>query len=156
MASPRRLQYWIVKTEPATFSIDDLHRKKRERWDGVRNYQARNNLRAMSKGDVVFIYHSSVDEPGIVGEGRVIEMAYPDPLQFDRSSHYYDKFSKKDDPRWSAVTISFKKKFKHPLTLAAIKGHPALQHMLVAQKGTRLSVLPVAEKHATLLTRLLT
>lgn len=154
MATHANRQYWILKTEPSTFSIDDLERKKRERWDGVRNYQARNNLRSMARGDVVFIHHSSVDVPAIVGEGIVTETAYPDPLQFDLTSKYYDKSSVQDDPRWSAVTISFAHKYSSPIALATIKRHPVLKHMLLAKKGVRLSVLPVDPKHATLLSRL--
>jgi predicted RNA-binding protein with PUA-like domain len=153
MKKSEQKQFWILKTEPATFSIDDLRRKKRERWDGVRNYQARNNLRAMRKGDIVFIYHSSISEPAIVGVGIVSETAYSDPLQFDTSSKYYDRNSKQSNPRWSAVTISYKNKLRKPLTLTAIKQDCVLRQMAVASKGLRLSVIPVAQKHAKLLTR---
>lgn len=151
MEKVKKKQYWILKTEPDTFSIQDLCKKGAERWDGVRNFQARNNLRAMHSGDVVFIYHSSIAEPGIVGEGVVSETAYPDPLQFDTSSKYYDSRSKAANPLWSAVTVSYTKTYKYPVMLSYIKSHRSLSQMSVAMPGTRLSVLPVGDAHAVLI-----
>jgi predicted RNA-binding protein with PUA-like domain len=145
---------WIVKTEPATFSIDDLRERGVEQWDGVRNYQARNNLRAMQRGDVVYIYHSSIAEPAIVGEGRVTTVAYPDPTQFDVQSPYFDAKSKLDSPRWSAVRIQFSKKYTNPLTLSAIKDDMHLRHIAVAKRGNRLSVLPVTPTKAARISKL--
>lgn len=139
--------YWLLKTEPSTYSIDDLRREKVGMWDDVRNYQARNFIRSMRKGDMVLIYHSSTDIIGVVGVGKVASLAYPDPTQFDKKSYKYDPASKKDTPRWSSIDIAFTAKFKEPLTLAELKNDPFFTDMLVTKRGMRLSVQPVAEKH---------
>lgn len=140
-------QYWLMKTEPSCYSIDDLARQKVGTWDGVRNYQARNFMRAMRKGDVVFIYHSSADVIGIVGVGEVAREAYPDKTQFDLKADHFDPKSTPDNPRWDVVDIRFKKKLARVITLAEIKNDPQLQDMVVAQRGSRLSVQPVSLKH---------
>ena len=108
MSPPRR--YWLMKTEPDTFSIDDLERVGVEPWNGVRNYQARNHMRAMRPGDGVFLYHSSCPVPGIAGLATVASEAYPDPTQFDRKSEYYDEKSNREDPRWSLVDVRFERR----------------------------------------------
>ena len=100
-------QYWLMKSEPDVFSIDDLEREGSTLWDGIRNYRARNNMRAMKVGDEVLYYHSNAKPPGIVGVARVCREAYPDPTQFDRKSKYFDEKSDPDDPRWSLVDIEF-------------------------------------------------
>lgn len=130
-----------MKTEPETFSIDDLKRVKREFWDGVRNYQVRNMFRdEMKVGDLAFLYHSNAKEIGIAGEMKIVKAAEADPSQFDSKSKYYDKGSKKENPRWLGPTVGFVKKFKRIVTLKEIKEHPKLQDLALVQKGNRLSV----------------
>ena len=138
------MNYWLMKTEPDTFSIDDLKRKKREAWDGVRNYQARNFMRDdMRVGDGVFFYHSNCAEPGIAGLAEVATDAYPDPSQFDPKSKYFDPGSSRDNPRWMLVDVIFVKKLKRVITLDELKNHKALTDMRLLRKGNRLSVMPV-------------
>jgi len=145
---PKRVtKYWLMKSEPGTYSIDDLERDRTEPWDGVRNYQARNFMREMAEGDLAIFYHSSTNPPGAVGVCRVSREAYPDPTQFDKNSSYYDPKSKKDDPRWSLVDVEFVEKFAEPISLQALKEDSSLEGMLVTQKGSRLSVQPVDKKH---------
>jgi predicted RNA-binding protein with PUA-like domain len=122
-------------------------------WEGVRNYQARNFMRDhMHQGDTVFFYHSNCNPPGIVGLAEIASSAaYPDPTQFDPKSPYFDPKADPANPRWLTVNVRFKAALKHPLTLAAIKQHPQLQEMKVAQRGMRLSVQPVDPAHAALI-----
>ena len=110
-----------MKSEPDEFSIDDLKARKTEPWSGVRNYQARNHIRAMRKGDLVFFYHSSCEVPGVVGIAEVATEAHPDPTQFDPKSDYFDAGSKRDDPRWSLVDVKFKRKLKRVIALNELK-----------------------------------
>ena len=138
------MNYWLMKSEPDTFSIDDLKRKKREAWDGVRNYQARNFMRdGMRVGDGVFFYHSNCAEPGIAGLAEVASDAYPDPSQFDPKSKYFDAASSRDNPRWMLVDVKFVKKLNRVITLDELKSHPKLEGMTLLRKGNRLSVMPV-------------
>ena len=138
------MNYWLMKSEPDTFSIDDLKRKKREAWDGVRNYQARNFMRdGMRVGDGVLFYHSNCAAPGIAGVAAVASDAYPDPSQFDPKSKYFDPGSSRDNPRWMLVDVKFVKKLKRTITLDELKNHPALAEMTLLRKGNRLSVMPV-------------
>jgi predicted RNA-binding protein with PUA-like domain len=140
------MQYWLMKSEPDAFGIDDLKRVKVEPWDGVRNYQARNMMRdQMKKGDHVFFYHSNCDEPGIVGIMTVAREGYPDPTAFDPETKYYDPKSDPDNPRWYLVDVRFKRKLKRTITLAELKANPALGDMLLVRKGNRLSIMPVTE-----------
>lgn len=141
------MHYWLLKSEPEAYSIDDLQKQEIGTWDGVRNYTARNNLRAMKKGDLAFFYHSSTAIIGIVGIAEVVREAYPDPSQFKKTGKYYDPKATKAKPLWSAIDVRFKKKFKESITLAALKNDPALADMIVTQKGSRLSVQPVTESH---------
>lgn len=146
--------YWLMKTEPETFSIDDLKRVKKEPWTGVRNYQARNHMRAMHKGDIVLFYHSSCAVPGIYGLGKVASLPYPDPTQFDTKSDYYDAKATEGKPIWYLVDVAFVKKFKTPVTLAVMRANPNLKTMVTLQPGSRLSVTPMttqefAEIHKT-------
>jgi predicted RNA-binding protein with PUA-like domain len=136
---------WLMKTEPDTFSIDDLKRVKVEPWNGVRNYQARNHIRAMKKGDAVLIYHSSCDVPGVAGIGEVASAPYPDPTQFDPKSDYFDAGSDRADPRWSLVDVRYKRKLKRVITLDEIKALRGLGDFALTRRGNRLSVLPVTE-----------
>jgi predicted RNA-binding protein with PUA-like domain len=138
------MKHWLMKSEPDAFSIDDLKRKKREAWDGVRNYQARNFMRDdMRVGDGVFFYHSNCAEPGIAGLAEVASDAYPDPSQFDPKSKYFDPGSSRDNPRWMLVDVKFVKKLKRVITLDELKNHPSLAGMALLRKGNRLSVTPV-------------
>lgn len=141
------MKYWMMKSEPDVFSIDDLQRKGVEPWNGVRNYQARNFMRAMKLGDKVLFYHSNADEIGVVGVMEVSKEAYPDPTQFLSKSEHYDPKSKKEDPRWSLVEVQFVEKFPRIVTLDLMKQTPALEGLLLLRKGSRLSVTPVEAAH---------
>lgn len=143
MSKPRR--YWLMKSEPDSFSIDDLERIGTEPWNGVRNYQARNNMRQMQVGDGVLFYHSSCAVPGIVGTAAVASEAYPDPTQFDQGSDYFDPRSTREEPRWSLVDVAFERKFKRTIPLDEIRQHAdALgEEFALIRRGSRLSVLPV-------------
>ncbi|HEY7534093.1 MAG TPA: EVE domain-containing protein [Nitrospiraceae bacterium] len=138
-------QYWLMKSEPSVFSIDDLagSPQRRTAWDGVRNYQARNFMRSMRMGDLVFFYHSSAEPPAIVGVAEVVRTAYPDDTQFDKSSHHYDPDSDPDSPRWDMVDIAHRRTFKASLPLDRLRGEPKLKKMVLLRKGSRLSVQPV-------------
>jgi predicted RNA-binding protein with PUA-like domain len=135
-------RYWLVKSEPDVYSIDDLERDGSTTWEGVRNYRARNHMRDMKVGDEVLYYHSSVKPPSIVGIARVAREAYPDPTQFDRKSHYYDAKSKAEDPRWSLVDVAFVAKLPRPVGLDEVKEEAALEEMELVRYG-RLSVQSV-------------
>jgi predicted RNA-binding protein with PUA-like domain len=140
-------RYWLLKSEPEAFSIDDLARAKKQttRWDGVRNYQARNFLRDdLAVGDGVLFYHSNADPPAVVGTARVVRAGYPDPTQFDAGDSHHDPASATDDPRWFAVDIAFDSKFAHAVTLPELRADPALADMVLLRKGSRLSVQPVS------------
>ena len=137
------MRYWLMKSEPDAYSVDDLARDKTTHWNGVRNYQARNFMRdQMALRDPVFYYHSNCAEPGIVGIAEVSKLAYPDESQFDRKSKYYDPESSRDDPRWLNVEFRFLK--KTPLvSLAELRKHKKLEKMRLLQPGNRLSITPV-------------
>lgn len=137
--------YWLMKSEPDAFSIDDLKRLQRSPWDGVRNYQARNFMQAMAVGDLVFFYHSSCTPAGIAGIARVCQSAYPDHTSWDPESPYFDPKSSASQPRWFMVDIEFVAKWPALLPLKTLKQHPGLQQMHLTKKGSRLSVMPVAE-----------
>ena len=142
------MKYWLIKSEPDAYSIDDLERDSVEMWDGIRNYKARNTMRDdMKVGDKVFFYHSSCKEPGIVGIAKVASKPYPDPTQFDKKSKYFDPKSSKDDPRWYLVDMAFVRKTKRNLTLTEIKAQKSLDDMILTRKGNRLSIMPVSKKH---------
>ena len=145
------MKYWLIKSEPDAFSIDDLKNAKgrKEHWDGVRNYQARNYMRdEMSKGDPVFFYHSNCNEPGIVGLAEVASGAYPDHTAFDANQKYFDPKSDPDNPRWLMVDIRYKRKTKRLISLAEIKEHAdRLEGFALIRRGNRLSVMPVEKKH---------
>lgn len=143
MAQGRR--YWLMKSEPGAFSIDDLAKspKRTTCWDGVRNYQARNFMRSMAVGDQVLFYHSSADPPAVVGIAEVVREAYPDDTQFDKSSKHYDPESDPGTPRWDMVDIMHRQTFKTSLSLDRLKREPKLKGMVLLRKGSRLSVQPV-------------
>ena len=140
------MAYWLVKSEPTTFSIDDLERLGVEHWDGVRNYMARNNLMAMKVGDLAFFHHSSADPPGIAGICEVVREAYPDHTAFDPSSKYFDPKSSPEKPRWFMPDVRFVRKFPRLIPLSEIRETPGLSDMALVQRGQRLSVQPVSEK----------
>lgn len=139
------MNYWLLKSEPGVFGIDDLaeSRDRRTTWDGVRNYQARNFMREMTQGDEAFFYHSNCARPGIVGRMRVVREAHPDPTQFDPRDEHYDPRSRRDAPRWSAVDLEFAGRFAETVTLARLREEPALADMLILRRGNRLSVTPL-------------
>jgi predicted RNA-binding protein with PUA-like domain len=140
--------YWLMKSEPDVYSIDDLERDGREMWDSIRNYQARNMMRDdMQIGDKVFFYHSNCKEPAVAGIARVASEPYPDPTQFDPDSKYFDPKSTEDDPRWILVDVEFVRKLSRPIPLAEIKKHPGLDGMILTRRGNRLSIMPVDKHH---------
>ena len=142
------MTYWLMKSEPDAYSIDDLERDGREKWDGIRNYQARNMMRDdMKIGEEVFFYHSNCKEPGIVGVARVVSKSYPDPTQFDKKSKYYDAKSSPDNPRWCLVDVEFVRKLTRNIALTELKAQKALDDMILTRKGNRLSIMPVSKKH---------
>lgn len=153
------MNYWLMKSEPATFSIDDLAkaRSRTTGWDGVRNFQARNYLRDdMKKGDLAFFYHSSCEVPGIVGIVKVVRAGYPDQTAFDASDDHYDADSRPDDPRWYAVDVQLQRKFERIVTLDELRSHAngKLQDMIVLKRGNRLSITPVTKMQFEFIARL--
>ncbi len=138
------MPHWLMKSEPEELSIHGLQRLGRARWDGVRNYQARNFLRSMAAGDLFFFYHSSCPEPGIAGIGRIIAAAYPDPTALDPHNPYYDAKASSEKNPWSALDVEFVEAFPRVLSLAQLKTEAALAELPLVQKGSRLSVMPVS------------
>ncbi len=143
----RHQKFWLIKTEPDVYSIDDLARDRSTSWDGVRNYQARNFIRdEMKVGDLVFIYHSNANPSGIAGLATVSRQAEPDRSQFDRTSDFFDPKARIAEPTWYSVTVDFKEKFRSLISLQSLQKRSMLGHMLLLQKGQRLSVQPVDGK----------
>ena len=139
--------YWLMKSEPNTYGIDDLARDGVEPWDGIRNYQARNFMRdGMKCGDLAFFYHSNCSVPGIVGILEIVRDAYPDHTAWDPESHYYDPRSNADNPRWLMVDVGYKETFAETVSLAELRQHETLAEMRILQKGNRLSITPVSQK----------
>ena len=139
------MNYWLLKSEPDAFSVDDLAARpnKTEPWNGVRNYQARNFMRDdMKRGDLIFFYQSSCPQPGIVGIMKVSKNAYPDELQFDRKSNYFDPKATRENPRWVNVDVKLVKKIRL-ISLEELRSYPELESMLVLKRGNRLSIMPV-------------
>ena len=140
-------RFWLLKTEPAVFSFDDLLKAPNQStcWEGVRNYQARNFMRdGMKVGDLVFIYHSNAEPPGIAGIAEVAREAYPDPSQWQKASPYFDESAPKDGPvRWVMVDVKAKRALPQFLSLPRLKSEKSIQNMVLLQKGSRLSVQPV-------------
>ena len=146
MSNAKRKRYWLMKSEPEDFSLDDLERVGTDPWTGVRNYQARNFMRdGMRPGDGALFYHSNCAVPGIYGLAEVASGAYPDPTQFDRRSKYYDPRARPEEPRWMLVDVGFVRRFAAPVTLAEIRGRADElgEEFARIRKGSRLSVLPV-------------
>jgi len=138
------MAHWLVKSEPTDYSIEDLARDRRQLWDGVRNYQARNYLRAMQEGDRLFFYHSNAKPPGLVGLARVSQTNLIDPTQFDPQSKYYDPKATPDRPRWYTVELAFERQF--PLiSLETLKAQFTPEELPLVRRGNRLSVMPIGE-----------
>jgi predicted RNA-binding protein with PUA-like domain len=143
------MKYWLMKTEPTTYSITDLENESNQTtcWEGVRNYQARNLLRDdIQEGDRVLFYHSACKEPAVVGTAVVSRPGYADSHAFDKRSKYYDAKSDPENPRWYMVDVKLEKKFDSPVTLASLREKASLEDMVLLQKGSRLSVQPVKKK----------
>ena len=146
------MNYWLMKTEPSTFGVDDLAKaaKKTAMWDGVRNYQARNMLRDdFKKGDQALLYHSSCDVPGVAGIIEVVRTAYPDPTAFLKKHHHYDAASDPKNPRWFVVDVQLKRRLKRVITLDELRAHEKreLDGLLLLKRGNRLSITPVSATH---------
>jgi predicted RNA-binding protein with PUA-like domain len=146
------MAYWLLKTEPESFGIDQLAKlpKRRSSWDGVRNYQARNFLRdGVQRGDLAFLYHSSCAVPGLVGTLRVVRAAYPDVTAFDRRDEHYDSGSDPAAPRWFTIDVQLQRRFKRVISLDELRAHAngKLRGMTLLQRGSRLSVMPVDDAH---------
>lgn len=138
------MAYWLMKSEPSVYSIDDLERDGSTNWTGVRNYQVRNMFRDdFRPGDEAFFYHSSCAQPGIAGLMKVSKAASPDPEQFDPRSAYFDARARRDNPAWLAVQMSFKRKFAQVLALDELRRHAELEGLALLRRGNRLSVMPV-------------
>jgi predicted RNA-binding protein with PUA-like domain len=146
--------YWLLKSEPEAFGIDDLERLGVSHWDGVRSYQARNNLRAMKPGERAFFYHSSADPAGIVGIMEVATEAYPDHTAWDPASKYFDARSTPDKPVWFMPDVRFVERFPRMITLAELRATPGLEGMALLQRGQRLSVQPVSEEEWNIVERI--
>lgn len=143
------MKFWLLKSEPDAFSIDDLRNMpgKKDHWDGIRNYQARNMMRdEMKKGDMAFFYHSSCPVPGIVGTVEIVSEAYDDHTALDPKSNYYDAKATKENPRWCMVDVKYRKKFKQIITLQALKQNKKLDGMTLLKRGNRLSIMPISAK----------
>ena len=149
------MTYWLFKSEPNCFSIDDLQKVEVEPWDGIRNYQARNMLRDDCKvGDKVIFYHSSCKVPGAVGTMEVVKNGYPDDTAFDPTSDHPDLDSDPANPRWFMVDVKFVGKFKNVVSLKDIKSMPVFSEMKLVQRGNRLSLFPISKDHFELLEKL--
>lgn len=152
------MSYWLMKSEPSTFGIEHLERAKSRTtgWDGVRNFQARNYLREMKKGDLAFFYHSSCEVPGIAGIVSVAREAYPDPTAFDAKHDHYDADSDPADPRWFMVDVKLVKKLDRVVTLEQLRAHAGgkLKNMIVLKRGNRLSITPVTKSEWDFITSL--
>ncbi|PZV07456.1 MAG: EVE domain-containing protein [Leptolyngbya sp.] len=142
------MAYWLMKSEPDVYSIEDLRRDRTEIWDGVRNYQARNFLTSMVVGDQAFFYHSNTKPPGIVGLMEIVETQVVDPTQFDSANKYYDPKSSKDDPRWHTVMVGHLETFKASLSLDQLRQAFSPDDLWVVRRGNRLSVMPIGDEVA--------
>ena len=140
------MPYWLMKSEPDELSIHDLQRLGQTRWDGVRNYQARNFMRSMQTGDLFFFYHSSCPQPGIAGIARIASPHYPDPTALEPESHYFDAKASAAKNPWSALDVAFVEAFAQVIPLAQLKAQSALLELPLVQKGSRLSVMPVSSQ----------
>jgi predicted RNA-binding protein with PUA-like domain len=136
------MRYWLLKSEPHAYSFDQLRTDRVTPWTGVRNWQARSNMKAMAVGDLGFFYHSSIPQPCAVGICRIVKAAYPDFTQFDPKSEYYDATARKERPKWYMVDVEYVEPLAHPVMLATMRAEPRLDGMVLLKRG-RLSVQPV-------------
>jgi len=143
------MPFWLMKSEPDELSIHALQRLGKTRWDGVRNYQARNFIRSMQAGDQFLFYHSSCPQPGVAGIARIEGEPYPDPAALDPQSHYFDAKASADKNPWTAIDVSFVEAFRQVVPLAELKAQTALAELALVHKGSRLSVMPVTEAQWT-------
>jgi predicted RNA-binding protein with PUA-like domain len=147
MSGNIQMAYWLMKSEPHAYSIDNLKADRRRSWDGVRNYQARNMMRDdMRKGDIAFFYHSNCKEPGVVGIIKIVREAYPDDIEFGRKGKKIKLSPDPENPIWVMVDVQYKRKLKRNITLSELKSHGALAEMPLVRRGNRLSVMPVTEE----------
>ncbi len=142
------MNYWLMKSEPSVYGIEDLARDRQTIWDGVRNYQARNLLREMQPGDQAFFYHSNAKPPGIAGLMQVVDAGVDDPTQFDANSKYYDPKSTPENPRWQTVTVEFVKQFPRYISLEILRENFSPEELLILRRGNRLSVTPITPEVA--------
>jgi predicted RNA-binding protein with PUA-like domain len=150
---PKR--YWLMKCEPAAYTIADLERDGQTGWEGVRNYQARNFIRDdMREGDEVLFYASNADPSGVTGLARIAKAGYPDPFAFKKGHKYFDKTSKKDAPTWYTVDVAFVERFPQAIALDTLKQTKGLEQMMVTKKGSRLSIQPVTENEFAIVARM--
>ncbi len=140
-------KYWLMKSEPDVFSIDQLKKDKKSLWDGVRNYQARNFMRDMQLEDRVLFYHSNANPPGIAGVAKIVKESYPDFTAWDKNNKHYDPKSSPEEPRWVLVDVKFERQLKRPIPLTELKQHPALDDFQLNKRGNRLSIFPVSKQH---------
>ena len=144
------MNYWLMKSEPESFSINDLENRPEqiEHWDGVRNYQARNFMRdQMKAGDLAFMYHSSCVQPGIAGMMEIVKEGYPDYLAFDPASTYFDPKSDASKPTWFMVDVKYIKTFTRTITLSELKSYSELADLILLRRGNRLSIMPITKMH---------
>ncbi len=142
------MAFWLMKSEPEVYGLAHLEKEGTTLWDGIRNYQARNFMRAMAVGDQAFFYHSNTQPPGIVGLMEVIETQLVDPSQFDRGSKYFDPASKPETPRWDCVRLRYKRSFGRLLSLDELREQFSVEELTVVRRGNRLSILPVPQAAA--------
>jgi len=148
------MRHWLMKSEPESFSIDDLKRLKKDAWSGVRNYQARNFMKEMRVGDLALFHHSSANPPGVAGVAKIVALAHPDATQFDRTSPYFDPKATKAKPIWECVDVGFVRKFPRLIPLDELRRMKALKDMVLLQRGSRLSVQPVTKAEFDAIIRL--
>lgn len=148
------MKYWLLKSEPEVFSIDDLRREKKTCWTDIRNYQARNYLQEMALGDLCLFYHSNAEPPGVAGIAKVVKLAYPDPTQFQQKSEYYDPKASPENPRWFSPDVQFVEKFKHFIPIEELRQCAELSKLPLLQRGSRLSVHPVTSKEFSVIEKL--
>lgn len=147
-AKAKKMNHWLMKSEPGCYSLDDLKRDKKTAWTGVRNYQARNFMRdEMKIGDLVLFYYSNAEPSGVAGVAKICAVAHPDETAWDENDQHYDPKSTPENPIWVNVDVAFIEKFPKFVSLAELKAEPELRGMMVLQKGSRLSVQPVSEAH---------
>jgi len=149
------LKYWLFKSSPSSYSLDDLRRDKNTCWEGVRNYQARNLLRDdIKKGDQVLFYHSNADPTGVAGVAKIVKEAYPDSTAWETKSKYFDERSSPEKPSWFMVDVAFVKKFKNVISLDQLKADTRLNGLMVTRRGSRLSIQPVEKKHFNIILKM--